>query len=522
MKKNNTLSNRSQDALFQLIKSLGKAEKRNFKLFVSRNTNSGDLKITRLFDLLDKMSDYDEPALLRKDTGLKKEQLPNLKANLYRQILASLRVMNVEVNVEVQLHEQLEYARILYDKGLYQQSLRMLERTKEMARTYHQNSFLLQALVFEKKIESLHITRSMRHRAEEIAVEVRQLNERIAMIGRLSNLSLQLYSRYIHYGHARNENEIQSAREFFMSLLPTQPAGEGFFEKLYLYQAYCWYAFIAQDFLMHYRYSRRWVDLFLAAPQMQRVETPYFIKGMYNLLLAHFMLHNAEKFEEELAHFEAFAASDLADTNENVRSQTFIYLNISRINGFFMRGDFKGGLALAPDIENYLHAFHLQIDRHRVLIFYYKIACLHFCNGDFEQTIDYLNRIIHWKVDLRSDLQCYARLLHLIAHYELGNYGIIEHLIKSVYRFMAKMENLSVVEEEIFRFVRKSFQLTSAARIRSAFVVLHEKLLRCEANPLESRSFMYLDIIGWLEVKISGKPMNEIIRRRLSERRKNK
>jgi len=46
-----------------------------------------------------------------------------------------------------------------------------------------------------------------------------------------------------------------------------------------------------------------------------------------------------------------------------------------------------------------------------------------FRQRDYERTIDYLNKIINWKVDLRTDLQCYSRLLHLIAHYELGNYG---------------------------------------------------------------------------------------------------
>ena len=38
--------------------------------------------------------------------------------------------------------------------------------------------------------------------------------------------------------------------------------------------------------------------------------------------------------------------------------------------------------------------------------------------------------------------------------------SLLEYLIKSVYRFMAKMENLSLVEEEIFRFLRKSFKLS--------------------------------------------------------------
>ncbi len=99
----------------------------------------------------------------------------------------------------------------------------------------------------------------------------------------------------------------------------------------------------------------------------------------------------------------------------------------------------------------------MYLDRHRILVFYYKISSLYFGSGDYDNTITYLNKIINWKVDLRTDLQCYARLLHLIAHYEIGNFDILEYLIKSVYRFMAKMENLSIVEEEIFKFLRKFF-----------------------------------------------------------------
>ena len=71
--------------------------------------------------------------------------------------------------------------------------------------------------------------------------------------------------------------------------------------------------------------------------------------------------------------------------------------------------------------------------------------------------IDYLQKIINDKTDLRYDLQCYARLVHLLAHYELGNDMLMESLSKSVYRFMAKMKNLTVVEEEMFKFLRQSF-----------------------------------------------------------------
>lgn len=60
------MPNRSTDSLFHLVKSLEKSEKRNFKLYVKRNTDTEDLKIIQLFDALDKMNDYDEAQILKR------------------------------------------------------------------------------------------------------------------------------------------------------------------------------------------------------------------------------------------------------------------------------------------------------------------------------------------------------------------------------------------------------------------------------------------------------------------------
>ncbi|MGH2564468.1 MAG: hypothetical protein ACRDE5_08145, partial [Ginsengibacter sp.] len=69
------MPNRSTDAVFQLIHALLKSEKRNFKLYVQRNTSNNDLKIVQLFDALDKMKDYDEKELISKTRSIKKGQL---------------------------------------------------------------------------------------------------------------------------------------------------------------------------------------------------------------------------------------------------------------------------------------------------------------------------------------------------------------------------------------------------------------------------------------------------------------
>src|ERR1700733_2300558 len=455
------MPNRSSDSLFQLIKSLEKSEKRNFKLYIKRNSASEDLKSIQLFDALDKMEEYDEALLLSKSKSIKKQQLSNAKAHLYREILSSLRLIRQEDNIDIQLHEQLDYARILYNKGLYLQSLKVLDKIKENAKAHNQITFLLQVLFFEKTIEALHITRSMQDRADRLTAEVDDVNDHLRLVSKLSNLALQLHSWYIRNGVARNEKDEIAVQNFFEKNMPTDLSGcTGFYEKLYQFQSFCWYAYIRQDFLMYYRYTQRWVDLFEKEPFMIAVETSHYIKGMHNLLGAHFDLLNDQKFAETLKQFEEFSESEIVRNNVNNRIQTFVYLYISKINQHFIDGTFTEGLALVPYIEDKLKEYWIYLDRHRILVFYYKIACLYFGSGDYGATIEYLNKIINWKVDLRTDLQCYSRLLHLIAHYELGNFELLEYLTIAVYRFMAKMENLSGVEEEIFRFLRRSFKVT--------------------------------------------------------------
>jgi hypothetical protein len=116
------MSNRPADILFQLVKSLEKAEKRHFKLYIKRSSGKEDLKIVRLFDALDKLKDYDEQLLLNKLDGVTKPQLANLKAHLYKQLLASLRLLKSTDSLDLQLNEQFDYAHILYKKGLYMQA----------------------------------------------------------------------------------------------------------------------------------------------------------------------------------------------------------------------------------------------------------------------------------------------------------------------------------------------------------------------------------------------------------------
>ena len=53
---------------------------------------------------------------------------------------------------------------------------------------------------------------------------------------------------------------------------------------------------------MYYRYTQKWVDIFHEEPDMIQVETGLYIRGMHNLISAHFDLSNYEKFDKTLGH----------------------------------------------------------------------------------------------------------------------------------------------------------------------------------------------------------------------------
>ena len=87
---------------------------------------------------------------------------------------------------------------------------------------------------------------------------------------------------------------------------------------------------------------------------MIEVETAHYIKGLHNLMGAHFDLRNYQKFNDTIQVFEKFIETPVILQNRNNQIQTFIYLNISKLNKHFMEGTFTEGLELVPYIEEKL------------------------------------------------------------------------------------------------------------------------------------------------------------------------
>lgn len=507
------MARQQTDHLFRLIKSLTKAEKRNFKLYVNRIGGGENTKFLDLFEAIDRQVVYNEEEILKRTPSIKPSQLSNLKANLNKNLLVSLRLMAQQTDVDIMLRQQLDYAKILYNKALYQQSLITLNKAKSQAKKLNREILYFEMVEFEKLIESQYITRSIETKADELTAESDYLNERLTLSASLSNLALRLYGFYIKNGYIRNEEDQIVLTDFFHRHMPSFEFEKlNFNEKLYLYQSHVWYYLILQDFLMVYRYAFKWVELFHDNPESINNQTDLYLKGMNNMLDGLYFSQNYSRFEKALNNLGRLRNDELFLSSKNNELLLHKYYFNHAINWHFLEGKFTEGLKLIPDIVSFLDRNEMYLDKHVVLVFYYKIACMYFGSGDNKNSVKYLNMVINFKdAELRSDIQCFSRILNLIAHFEMQNYDLIEYLVKTTYRFLSKMEDLHRTQKEILFFLRR-LPNTPANDLNNAFKVLLSDLKRLQVDPYEKRPFLYLDIISWLESKISGVSVQEVIR----------
>lgn len=126
------MSKKASSHLHELIKSLTKSEKRYFKIYSSRHTIGEENNYIQLFDYIEQQEEYNEEILFQHFKGaafLNKFSIT--KNRLYDSVIKALDAYHANNSLEAQLYKQLHASTILYDKGLYKQSLKLLLSAKK-------------------------------------------------------------------------------------------------------------------------------------------------------------------------------------------------------------------------------------------------------------------------------------------------------------------------------------------------------------------------------------------------------
>lgn len=506
-----------RDGAFELVKAMSKAEKRNFKLYAGRLAGSGEAKFIALFDCMDTMETYDEAKVLERCRSLRKEQLPNMKAHLYRQLLVSMRPLGSRNSVQLRLEEHIDFARILFDKGLYPQAEKMLDKAEAAAENLEQLTTLLDILELRKQVQMVNVSSEMTHTATAANKRMLELCKRIEEINEISNLAVRLYALHLELGYARSQKDLDLLNNYFKPKLDKYAVRRlSFTERFHLYQALAWYHYIRHNFAYSYRYGRAWIAMFDEKPEMKEVMYDSYLRGYSRVLEGMFLMRKNSLFLGTLADFERESkATGSINENAVMISQQILFTN--RLNKNILEGAFKEGLWMTKSIDGYLKRYEKHITLHDRMMLDYKIAQLYFGDGNYARCMEHLSRIIAVKDHrIRRDLQCYARMLNLIASYEAGMDYNLDYQIRSVFTFVVKMRDMTDMKRELFSFLRK-INSSAPLDLRKELKILYQRLKPYENHPYEKRTFYYLDLMSWLESKITGRNFGDIVRGKYDE-----
>ena len=510
---------KSTDHLYKLINSLTSAEKRQFKMAMNASSKGSESLFMALFDHIDKNPRYDEAKILKQVKGVTKRQLSNVKSNLYKKLLISLRQQHRTQSIDLQLREQLDHAQILYNKGLYRASIDQLEKIKKQAQELEKHAIHITALEIEKKIEALYITGSMYPKAMELTTESQTTLDYLNVNHSLSNLSLSLYGLYLQKGFVKDSQDFDQLSDFFKTNLPSVSISKlDFYGKLYYFQSHVWYHFMIQDFPNYFKYATKWKQLFEEEDDSQWIyqELTIYIKSYHNVLNALFMSQAYDRFKKELSKFKTIGEEHMKLMNRDEYSTYILIKSTHEINEFFLNGEYDDSVAYINHNRKFLIDNELEWDLNRELTSNFKIGCLYFCAGNFDESLVCLNKITNnIYPNFREDIQCFARMLSLIIHFEKGNERLISHQIISTYRYLSKIKHLQKGLKFVLEFLRK-LPKTNEFDLKQQFIKLKINLERVEGEDFERRPFLYLDIISWLESKIEGVPLKDVLKRKIA------
>lgn len=501
----------NEQLLFELIHSLTKSEKRSFKLYAKRSGGSTETKYIKLFDIMEKMDFYNEALILKKLPNTSKTQFANLKSHLYTQILGSLRLSSLKQDIDIDLREQLDFIRILYKKGLYTQSLRLLNRAKNITGDYRKDLFQLALLDYEKQIRSQQVFDLKEEQAHELDAQTDRAMKRFINVQKFFTIATRLKARFVQHGMVKSERELNNLKALFYTNLPEHKEEElAFNEKFYLYRAYYWFSYLTYDFDDCVLYAEKWVNIFLESGLNKKRRAAY-LKGLNRLLQSAFRVNSLSKFSiyyQLLLDFEQSEGPSLAS---NTQVLLVKYKTIQTFNYIFLTTAFEENLEGVQSIMKEIETNKKFIDKHNLVVIYYKASVYFFAMKRYSDARFYLNKLLNDNDSFRSDLKGYARIISILIDYDTGEEEYFEQKLKAAYDYIVYEENLGKVQQVFLEFLKKVGSIYPQD-LKKEFMGLKADIEKVNDGDFSRKTLLYFDLMSWIDSKIEGRSFAEIVR----------
>lgn len=513
------MSGKVNEALFDLIRSMSKSEKRYFKLMSSRHTIGDENNYVRLFDYIDRQTHYDEDELQKHFKGEAfLNRLSITKKRLYDHVLSALDSFHAGASVEAQLFKMLHSADILFDRSLYEQSRRVLRSAEKLAGRYEKQSILL--LIASKQKRLLETSGYL----DVESVALAELKEKeqnaldsIQLYNRIWSVKSQLFALLSRKGVARSEEEKSSYSNLCQTLLQNPEYEITSIECRYLlHHTLSAYYYAVSDSAQSLFHLQQNLELFETEEGAQMIEPNKQVSAYTNAIYVSDKLGQHRESVLYLNRLKKLA--DELNCSEDMSIKLFSSVSSIEISLRLRRGDFEAARKIAQEIETRLSEYGEKIVPIRRAFLEFKMAVYYMGSGDFSNALKWINRILNSsELDKTEDLIGFAQLLHLLIHIELKHDQLLPYALKSAQRFFKTRNRLFGFEKIFLHFVGKLLKCEDRFEEADLWEELCHQLAKVNHDDFESVALEYFDFGAWAESKLRQKGFDAVVRERYFE-----
>ena len=495
---------RRTDSLFQLIKALNRADKRNFKLLTQ--LTAGDKNYTKLFDAIDRQQFYDEDKIIKQFKG---ENLVNqfsvAKNYLYNSILKSLTYFYKGENSE--MTSLALQVKILVDKNLYPHAQKLLRKAKSKASKQENFYELLQLLEIERQIMiDRHEFKKFGIWYTEIQEQENDAKEKIDNYLAYRHLLDQVYKIITSSQAAREKSDIKNFRSLMSDpLLESEDRAISRRAKI----LYCiikrWWGAYIYDYDIAEEFSGRAVEVFEESSDLCDVWIHRYIRVLFNFAQAQYV---QGRFEASMATLDKMHGLKTRSEKAGVtKFEQYYHLKLVHVTNAGLVPD---GMAVLSSFGAELRKVKGKMRKSMELNLYYYAALFCMVAGDYKEALKWSNSFLNEpRTEVRTDLQCSARLQNLLIHLELGNYDLIEHNLKSTYRFIFKRERMHAVERLVLRSIKQLYGTDEEEARQAVYQNMRTEIDELKKNRFELPAIQKLSLDLWVESKLRGISLGE-------------
>jgi len=500
---------KKREHLFQLIKSLTKAKKRHFKLFVSRYNTSRENNYLKLFNAIEKQDEYDEEAIKKQfseETFVK--QLTVTKHYLQKQVISSLQNLHADRTILLKILTLQHQVAVLYAEGQYEICRNLVKKGIELCSA---NEFFLEWIAFLKweielanKIDLAEYKRSIENYLEQ----TRQLLSWFEITIQGNHLANQLQIFALDtptFGSdsLQYHNLIQRINSLMESInVESLPMKARFNLKYPLAKSYLAIAEHDKAFSQFYSLS----DELKAEYQTKDLHEQY-IKTLLGLIYTSLAVNRRDLVQCALRELQNIPEINLHISFIKAESLAFFPLVNCALSG-----DFYNGLIAIEVIERFLQNHSNKISPIQYFYAYYYAAYIYLGHGNNTQALKYLRKIDEFQMkDLLPDLKLSMKIMEIVIFYDQGKIELMESRLRSLHRQLQKEPNVKNFVPKFVKYFQNLAALEPGSQTAVDLLKRYTRELKLQQARDQKIMFACFDLVSWLESKTEQCTLGEKI-----------